>query len=255
MAGPALLASIGEDAFNPAGSSIAALFDGSSGSFNDADSLASITGVLIADDPANAGTEGVWQYSTDGGSNWLAIGVVTDTSALALDASSQVRFLPAANYNGPAPVLTVYGLDDTFSDSFTSGAARSVVDASARGDGTAISTGGASIGVTVNAVNDAPAASAPASLSGDVDTSIAVTGISFSDVDAGGASVTATLAVTSGKLVAANGGGVTVAGVRNQPGGADGNARQHQRLHRRLGRDLHLGAAQPRRRHPDLDRQ
>ncbi|BDI05077.1 VCBS domain-containing protein [Sphaerotilus microaerophilus] len=66
--------------------------------------------------------------------------------------------------------------------------------------------------VTVGAVNDTPTITAPASVSIAEDVATAVTGISFSDVDAGSSSVTATFTVPTGSLSATSSGGVTVAG-------------------------------------------
>jgi hypothetical protein len=66
--------------------------------------------------------------------------------------------------------------------------------------------------VSVTAVNDAPQVTAPATIGVTEDMSSAITGISFSDVDAGSSSVTVTLSVTSGSLAATSGGGVTIGG-------------------------------------------
>src|SRR5262249_53369452 len=45
-------------------------------------------------------SNGSWQYSTDGGSNWNNVGSVSDTSALLLksDSNTRLRFVPNANY-------------------------------------------------------------------------------------------------------------------------------------------------------------
>ena len=68
--------------------------------------------------------------------------------------------------------------------------------------------------VSVTAVNEAPQVTVPATMSVTEDVSSAITGISFSDVDAGSSSVTVTLSVTSGSLAATSGGGggVTIGG-------------------------------------------
>jgi len=66
--------------------------------------------------------------------------------------------------------------------------------------------------VSVTAVNDAPQITAPASIGVTEDIPSAITGISFSDVDAGSANVTVTLSIGSGTLSATSGGGVTVGG-------------------------------------------
>lgn len=66
--------------------------------------------------------------------------------------------------------------------------------------------------VSVAAVNDAPQITAPASIGVTEDIPSAITGISFSDVDAGSANVTVTLSIGSGTLSATSGGAVTVGG-------------------------------------------
>lgn len=68
------------------------------------------------------------------------------------------------------------------------------------------------ITVDVTAVNDAPNVTVPSSINVTEDQATAVTGISFSDVDAGSSSVTATFSVPGGTLAASSGGGVTVGG-------------------------------------------
>ncbi|MGR7921644.1 DUF4347 domain-containing protein [Zobellella denitrificans] len=66
--------------------------------------------------------------------------------------------------------------------------------------------------VSVTAVNDAPVVTAPGSIGVTEDVATALTGISFSDVDAGSSSVTVTFSVGSGSLAATSGGSVTVGG-------------------------------------------
>ncbi|MDX0196821.1 hypothetical protein GOC06_25730, partial [Sinorhizobium meliloti] len=66
--------------------------------------------------------------------------------------------------------------------------------------------------IDVGAFNDAPQIAAPAAIALMEDTSAAVTGISFSDADAGGSSVTVTFSGPSGSLSAVSGSGVTAGG-------------------------------------------
>ncbi len=70
------------------------------------------------------------------------------------------------------------------------------------------------IAATVNvvAVNDAPIITAPGSIGVTEDIAQSLSGISFSDVDAGTGNVTVTFSVASGSLSALSGSGVTVAG-------------------------------------------
>ncbi|WP_052659165.1 DUF4347 domain-containing protein [Pseudomonas sp. LFM046] len=77
-----------------------------------------------------------------------------------------------------------------------------------------VDTSSLAIAATVNvvAVNDAPVITAPGSISVSEDVAQSLTGISFSDVDAGTGNVTVTFSVASGSLGAISGSGVTVAG-------------------------------------------
>ena len=62
------------------------------------------------------------------------------------------------------------------------------------------------------AVNDAPINALPASYTTNEDTSIKLSGLSVTDVDAAAGNITVTLAVASGSITAAGAGGVTVTG-------------------------------------------
>ena len=81
------------------------------------------------------------------------IGAVSETSALQLNADVLIRFLPAANFNGAAPALTVHLIDNSIA--VANGSTQNLVS-TGTGGSTAYSTGTISIGETVNAVNDAP---------------------------------------------------------------------------------------------------
>ena len=77
---------------------------------------------------------------------------ITTASALLLAATDQIRFLPAANFNGTPGSLTVHLVDNSAGTISTGGRA----DVSATGSSTPYSTGTITIGETVNAVDDAP---------------------------------------------------------------------------------------------------
>jgi hypothetical protein len=87
---------------------------------------------VVAADTAN----GSWQYSTDGGSSWLALGSVSDESArlLAADSLTRVRFVPASGYNGTLPTGITFRAWDQ-----TAGANGALADTSANGGTTAFS--------------------------------------------------------------------------------------------------------------------
>ncbi|MEO5372637.1 MAG: putative Ig domain-containing protein, partial [Magnetococcus sp. DMHC-1] len=114
-------------------------------------------GVAVVANKATS-NQGTWQYSADGGNTWTAISTsVTDgPGALALSATTQVRFLPAAGYNGAVPNLVVRAVDDSHAGNWSTGNAPVLVDTSTKGGTSAISATTATIHATVTAVNDAP---------------------------------------------------------------------------------------------------
>ena len=152
----AVLAPVNEDIAEEDndGQAVSTLYDGG---FHDVDTGSGLAGIAVTANPANAATEGVWQYSTNGGTSWFDIGAVDTDEALLLSATSLLRFQPVLDFNGPPSSLQVYGLDDTFTGSFTVSAARETIDV-AIGGGTSITSSATSIGITVNEVNDAPVA-------------------------------------------------------------------------------------------------
>ncbi len=62
------LAAVAEGTSSPAGEAVSAIF---SGQFSDPDAGASFDGIAVVGNTANAGTQGTWQYSSNGGSNWF----------------------------------------------------------------------------------------------------------------------------------------------------------------------------------------
>jgi len=118
---------------------------------SDVDSGA-VEGIAVTSvDDAN----GTWQYSINGGTNWFAIGPVSNTSArvLADGANDRIRFVPDGDFNG-TPTLGFRAWDTT--DGKSSGDPS--VDVSSNGTTTPYSSATASVSITVNAVNDAPVA-------------------------------------------------------------------------------------------------
>ena len=97
-------------------------------------------------------TNGVWQYTTNGGTLCgTAFGTPSATTArlLTSNASTLIRFVPNADWNGTA-TITYRAWDQT------SGTAGNTADVSTNGTTTAFSSATASPSITVNAVNDAP---------------------------------------------------------------------------------------------------
>ncbi|MBL8435593.1 MAG: DUF4347 domain-containing protein, partial [Zoogloea sp.] len=157
LSGNASLAAIAEDtgatnAANP-GRSISALFGGL---FADVDNGASLGGIVIVGNAADAGTQGRWQYSTDNGSTWHDVGVVSTSAGLTLSAGSKLHFVPVANYAGTPGSLTVHGTDNSFIGSYTSGASRVTFDTTSDALTSGVSVASQTLGTSVTAVNDAP---------------------------------------------------------------------------------------------------
>ncbi|HEY9808399.1 MAG TPA: esterase-like activity of phytase family protein, partial [Halomicronema sp.] len=141
-------------------------------------------------------SNGTWQYSTDG-TNWNNFSTVSESAAvlLASDVNTRIRFIPNANYNGTANI-TYRAWDQTIE---TNG---SVLDVATNGIGglTSFSTALETASITINAVNDAPALSLPASQTVNQNTNLSISGISVSDIDAGTGNLQVTLSVSNGFL-------------------------------------------------------
>jgi VCBS repeat-containing protein len=167
---------------------------------------AALTGITVSDIDAGAGNvtvtlsiaEGSLSASTGAGitvsgtaSSLTLTGSIADINAFI--AASHVTYTPSLNASGTR-VLTVLINDG---GNTGSGGARTHTQ---------------TVDLEIVAVNDAPVATVPASISVTEDTATALTGITFSDIDAGSAAVTVTLAVPAGSLSASTGAGVTVGG-------------------------------------------
>uniref|UniRef100_UPI001E56D26E beta strand repeat-containing protein n=1 Tax=Microvirga roseola TaxID=2883126 RepID=UPI001E56D26E len=148
-----------------------------------------ITATLTLSNPAagflSVGTYGSATATFNAGIGvWTVTGSVTDVN----DALAAVQFTPAPNWDQDVTITT------------------RIRDAAGMGpeDG--------AITLSATPVNDAPVATAPASISVMEDTPTPLTGISFSDADAGSAPVTVTFSVPAGSLSAISAPGVTVGG-------------------------------------------
>lgn len=153
---------------NPPGSTVFALFGPAYTDTRDQVNQA-VTGGSVADASAgiaitgNAaiGTQGVWQYSTDG-SNWTALPVVSETSALQLQPGDRLRFVPAADFHGDPGALTAR-LVDASGPALVTG---STVDVSGALSGGITrysdSSNAVTLTTTVSPVNDRPTAASTA---------------------------------------------------------------------------------------------
>ncbi|HLZ67437.1 MAG TPA: putative Ig domain-containing protein, partial [Aliidongia sp.] len=183
--GSASLPATSEDTANPPGDTVAHLFGGNFNDSTDQQRTAdnptgsvanTLAGIAITGNAATAG-EGTWQYSTDHGTTWTTIPTtgLGDGSALVLPASAELRFVPAANFNGVPGGLTTRLIDSstellttgvTGQDLSTGTTAYAGVDVSGSHDGgtTAVSAATVTLDTSVTAVNDAPIASGSATL-------------------------------------------------------------------------------------------
>jgi hypothetical protein len=119
----------------------------------------SFAGVVVTDDNAT-GSEGTWQYSTNDGTDWYDIddGSLSASNGLLLSSTTDIRFNPAAEYNGNPGNLTVYAVDGSAGTTFTSGATRNTFDTTVDGASSPVASGSNTVGITVTAVEDMPVA-------------------------------------------------------------------------------------------------
>jgi len=190
------LSTLVEDPLVNPGTLITSMLATAGDPITDADANAMEGIAVIAVDSSN----GSWEYSLNS-VDWLSIGAVSATSArlLAADANTRVRFIPNPNYFGAMPTgLTFRAWDQT------SGVSGDLANVSTNGGATAFSLATEVASLTILSFNDPPIQSLPASLVGNEDTVLAVTGISITDADAAGNSVRVTLSVGSGTLTLAS---------------------------------------------------
>src|SRR5439155_1472393 len=116
-----------------------------SGKVTDVDSGA-VNGIAVSSLSSGTGT---WQYSTDNGSTWNAVGAVAANSALLLRSTDKLRLVPDGQ-NATSGSVTFCAWDQT------SGTQGTKVDTTTCGGTTASSTATATSNITVTAVNDAP---------------------------------------------------------------------------------------------------
>ncbi|NER38424.1 MAG: ExeM/NucH family extracellular endonuclease [Oscillatoria sp. SIO1A7] len=141
--GSPTLTAIDEDATNPASTAVGDLINGI---FSDSN-LNNEKGIAVT---AVENSNGTWQYSLDG-TSWSSLAAATETAARVLSATSQIRFLPAADFSGTvADGISFRAWDGT------SGSNGATIDASINGGATAFSTATETASITVNAINDAP---------------------------------------------------------------------------------------------------
>lgn len=102
-------------------------------------------------------TNGSWEYSLNGGTNWLAVGAVSFDEALLLGPEARLRFLPTPGYAGTILVAIMYRAWDQ-----TAGAEGTKVNAQIAGGSTSLSIGIEPAPITVSSLgNHAPLLASP----------------------------------------------------------------------------------------------
>ncbi|MFM0120698.1 DUF4347 domain-containing protein [Paraburkholderia sp. RL18-101-BIB-B] len=183
--GSATLPATPEDTAAPAGATVGTLFGGNfsdtadqqqSGANPTGSTANTLAGIAITGNGVDP-SQGAWQYSTDNGATWNTIAAtgLSDSNALVLSSSAELRFVPAANFNGTPGQLTTRLIDSssvaiagsvTGADLAAGDTALTGVDVSGAHNGgtTAVSAATVDLGTVVSAVNDAPLASGNATL-------------------------------------------------------------------------------------------
>lgn len=170
------------------------------------DTASALTGIVFADADAGAGSETA-TFSVTAGT--LA---ASSSGGVTVSGSATARALAGTIANLNAFVGGGHlGYTGALNASGVTTLSIQIDDNGNTGSGGAKSASNTT-NLAIAAVNDAPTLSAPASIAVNEAAASALTGISFADVDAGSASVTATFAVGSGALSAAAATGVTVGG-------------------------------------------
>jgi hypothetical protein len=108
LSGTNNLSAINEDNFTSTGILVSGLL---SGHVSEVDA-GPLSGIAVT---AVDNSNGTWQYTTDGGSNWNNFGTPSAASARLLtdNANTRVRFVPNANYNGTVSGITFRAWDQT----------------------------------------------------------------------------------------------------------------------------------------------
>ncbi|MEN2980600.1 DUF4347 domain-containing protein, partial [Tistrella arctica] len=147
--------------------------------YSDADTGA-LSGIAITGVTGNS----IWQYTTDG-TNWFQISAVSGSSAILLDASASLRYVPDFE-NGETATISFRAWDQT-SGTATNGSTQFRANTATNGGSTAFSANVATATIVLTDVNDSPSISPDdVPLTGtDEDTTSAVITVSDLLTDAG----------------------------------------------------------------------
>ena len=172
--GTMTLTTISEEDFTSSGDTVANIILSASGDRITDNDTVPVEGMAVigVDD-----TNGTWQYNT--GSGWNAFGAVSNTSAVLLNPSATIRFVPDANYAGSSGDITFRAWDQTSGSN-----GDTAVNVSGNGGTTAFSTATETASLTVTGVNDDPVitSSSTASVAENQTATLTVTS---TDIDGG----------------------------------------------------------------------
>lgn len=138
------LTGLNDTSTNNAGNLVSSLIGG----ITDVDTGA-VKGIAITE---LTGTYGKWQFSLDNGTSWTDVGAVSNTTALILNTTNKVRYVPDG-VHGETATLIYKAWDQT---SGTAGLEGTKRDTTISGGTSAYSSGTDTASVVVTAVNDAP---------------------------------------------------------------------------------------------------
>ena len=145
------LNSISEDDFTNSGTSVIDLLVQANLSYGDVDQFVNLNQYQGIDENKGMAIisieeeNGNWEYSSDSGSSWQSIGIISEVSALLLSQTDLLRFIPNANYNGTASFeFRAWDQSDNSNDTSNNGGT------------TAFSTSIATGIIIINNINDAP---------------------------------------------------------------------------------------------------
>jgi hypothetical protein len=180
---------------------------------NDTPIITAPVSITVTEDTASALT-GISFEDKDAGSGNVTVTLSVPSGTLSADPSGGVTV------GGSSIAMTLSGSISNINAFIAAGHVKFQTSAHSMADVTLTATindgglsGGApqsasqTVTLAVTAVNDAPTINAPATINVDEDTTQPLTGISFSDVDAGSGAVTVTFSVPSGTLAATAAGG------------------------------------------------
>uniref|UniRef100_UPI0035B489A0 DUF4347 domain-containing protein n=1 Tax=Zoogloea sp. TaxID=49181 RepID=UPI0035B489A0 len=146
---PSNFSGLTEDATNNAGQTVGSLLGSA---MTDVDTGA-VQGIAITG-TSNGTATGSWQYSTDGGTTWYAVGSPSASNALLLKSTDRVRFNPDG-FKGGTATLSLRGWDQS-TGTATTGSTRGEADVGSNGGTSAFSGSEQVVSVTISDINDPP---------------------------------------------------------------------------------------------------